>query len=215
MDNSQGAEFQALVSSFFEVLGKDAPSTPSLRLWWSMLRQYDFELIENSFTENLSRNKFAPTPSDILEILKCNDGRPTAEEAWAIASKAQCESETIVWTDEIAYALNAGAGDLLADGDKVAARMAFRDSYNRELQKARDDGKPVHCWVSLGHCTAGREAAIDAAIAKGLLGNESKQRLLPNNTKPTKEALALVGTIAEPDKELRAKAFAEMKGKLK
>jgi len=68
---------------------------------------------------------------------------------------------------------------LLMDGDKIAARMAFKESYERAVSVARAERKPV-CWrMSLGHDVAGREAAITEATIKGLISTNYAVSLLP------------------------------------
>lgn len=107
------------------------------------------------------------TLAAILERL--DDGRPSAEEAFGMLPRD--ESQTVVWTDEIAEASSI-ALPLLDAGDKVSARMAFKDTYSRLVSAARDAGKPARWWVSYGHDVKGREGPVRAAIDKGLLSVE-------------------------------------------
>ena len=106
--------------------------------------------------------------ADVLSRL--DDGRPGPEEAWAMIPKD--ESRSGVWTEEMQRAMGV-AYPLLAEGEAVAARMAFKEAYTRECQRARDAFEPVRWTATLGHDRGGREAAIHDArqrnrLAQGL-----------------------------------------------
>jgi hypothetical protein len=110
----------------------------------------------------------------IMERL--DDGRPGPEEAWSMIPRD--EHATVVWCDEMAEAYQVAA-PLLADGDRVAARMAFLERYRALLQRARDAGSPARWWPSLGHDPRGREAVLQQAVALGRLDAEQVAALLP------------------------------------
>lgn len=128
-------------------------------------------------------------------ITRIDDGRPGPEEAWAMIPRS--ESESVVWNDEISAAF-AVANPLLAEGDHIAARMAFIEAYKKNLAKARDAHLPVRWIPSLGHEKAGRADAIQLAEAKGRLTHDQARTLLPQipATKPAGE-MRPVGEIAK------------------
>lgn len=66
------------------------------------------------------------TVKDVLDRLP--GGHPGPEEAWATVVRSFDESRSIVWTGEMEQA-SAPAAELWAEGDKVAARMAFKERY--------------------------------------------------------------------------------------
>lgn len=109
-------------------------------------------------------------------IQRIDDGRPGVEEAWAMCPQA--EGDTAVWTDEVSAAFFA-AVPLLYAGDRVGARMAFKEKYIALLSEARNEQRPVKYWVSLGHDVAGREGPINNAVAAGILTREAAVKLLP------------------------------------
>lgn len=111
--------------------------------------------------------------SDVITRLE--DGRPGAEEAWTMIPRN--EAESVVWTDEMRSAF-AAAGALLAEGDAIAARMAFKEKYSAEVQKARNEGVPAKWILSAGHDPAGRKEAITQATAKGLIAQDRAVKLL-------------------------------------
>lgn len=99
-------------------------------------------------------------------VLRLDDGRPTAEEAWAMIPRD--ERRTVVWTEEMVTAWGV-ALPLLAEGEPIPARMAFRDAYLKACAEAKDAGRPVRWQVSPGTDAQEREAVIVDAVARGRL----------------------------------------------
>lgn len=111
-------------------------------------------------------------------IGRIDDGRPSADEAWSIAILAGDEAATVVWTTETAKAYWAAAA-LLEGGDKVGARMAFRDVYEREVSNARQAGTVAKWEATLGTDPYQREQAITQAAELNRIGREHAKGLLP------------------------------------
>lgn len=122
-------------------------------------------------------------------ISRLDDGRPGAEEAWSMLPYD--ESQSVVWSDEMSKAFGV-AGPLLEQGERVAARMAFKETYTRLVNEARDAGKPVNWTPTLGHDPKGREAALLAAVDRGQLTLEYARTLEPALPAPAAEILALL-----------------------
>ncbi|MHB8408950.1 MAG: hypothetical protein ACYDHY_12805 [Acidiferrobacterales bacterium] len=114
------------------------------------------------------------TIADIVSRL--DDGRPGPDEAWARIPRG--EEDTVVWSDEMAAAFGI-ASPLLAAGDQIAARMAFREAYSREVTQARAEQKPAIWRVSLGSDREGREGPIREAVARGWISPEMATKFLP------------------------------------
>lgn len=129
-------------------------------------------------------------------ISRIDDGRPGVEEAWA--QMPFDESQSVVWTDEMASAFGT-ALPLLEEGDKVAARMAFKESYTRLIGEARDAGRPVRWTPSLGFDKNGHAAVLSEAVAKGRLTYEHAQDLCPMLPPPNAAILALAGAAVARD----------------
>lgn len=102
-------------------------------------------------------------------------GHPTANEAWALVLASADESDTVVWTEQIAEAAGI-ARPVLDAGDEVGARMAFRDAYDRIL---RERPESPRWFASLGSDAGRRAAAIDKAVRAGLLTQHHAAGLLP------------------------------------
>ena len=149
-------------------------SAPAARLMADDLSKYPEHQVLGALTRCRRELKGRLTIADVLTRLE--DGRPGVEEAWAMLPKS--EDETVVWTEEMARAMGV-AQTLLDDGDHVAARMAFKESYSRLVQMARDASRPVRWTASLGHSVQGREHAIAQAVEQGKLTAEHAAGLLP------------------------------------
>lgn len=78
------------------------------------------------------------------------------------------EDDTVVWTAEMAEA-HAACAPLLAEGDRVAARMTFKEVYSKLVTKAVAEGKPVEWVASLGWDLEKRKRVLLAAVEAGRL----------------------------------------------
>lgn len=152
-------------------------------------------------------------------ISRIDDGRPGAEEAWAMLPRD--ESVTALWTDEMRAAWGI-ALPLLESGEDIPARMAFKEAYLREVSQARDSGVPTRWSVSLGHDRDGRAEVINAAVEKGLISSEHAKHLLPSPKQAsplgiliaTGNPLPLLEATAPPNKENALKHIEAMKAAL-
>lgn len=153
------------------------------------------------------------TVASILKHAQSADGRPGKDEAWAIAMITNDEFETVVLTDEIQLAL-AAAKPILDGGDKIGARMAFIDAYQRFVSQAREDAKPVNWHVSVGFDANRRTQAITKAVQMQRIPHERGQLYLADlSIAPVTEdgravAALLTGEVARPSPKLREKLAA-------
>ncbi|WP_210713297.1 hypothetical protein [Pseudomonas sp. MWU349] len=153
------------------------------------------------------------TVATILKHAQSADGRPGKDEAWAIAMTTNDEFETVVLTDEIQLAL-AAAKPILDGGDKIGARMAFIDAYQRFVSQAREDAKPVNWHVSVGFDANRRTQAITKAVQMQRIPQERGQLYLADlSVAPVTEdgravAALLTGEVARPSPKLREKLAA-------
>lgn len=192
--------FTEVLGAVLDLYGKTISST-SAQIWWEALRPYDLPSVRKALSRHVQdpeRGQFAPKPADVIRFLTSGlpvDSRPGADEAWAVAITSGDESATVVWTEEIAQAFGI-ARPILDAGDKVGARMAFREAYERLVLVARDRGSPCVWSVSLGSDAQGRAAAIAAAVDAGRLSVEKARAYLP-----APEASGLVAALISGDKK--------------
>ncbi|CAL62422.1 Conserved hypothetical protein [Herminiimonas arsenicoxydans] len=190
-------EFSALLDAAYDLIGSGQNKTISPQakaLFFKALGQYSIEQFRfglNGHCIDKQRGRFTPKPADIIEQIDGatgGDGRPSDDEAWAIALTSQDEADTVVWTQETAEAFGI-CQPVMATGDKVGARMAFKDAYNRLVAASRQSGSPAKWNASLGWDMERRAKVIEKAATAGLLPAPMATALLGNSV--------IGGTIAE------------------
>lgn len=139
------------------------------------------------------RKEIEGKPLTVAAVInRLDDGRPGPQEAWSMMPLD--EAQSVVWTEEMAEAW-AVAEPLLDGRGNVGARMAFLEIYAKALNTARDQRKPATWTPSLGHDPAGREKALQVAVAKGRMGLQHARKLMPMLEAPAPAALQLLGQV--------------------
>ena len=149
-------------------------SEPAARVFVSDLSGYPEHAVIKALARCRKEVRGVLTVADVIG--RVDDGRPGVDEAWAMLPRS--ESESVVWTEEIAAAYGVCCG-ALADGDIGAARMAFREAYKSRVDQARSDAVPVRWMPCLGWDQRGRESVLQKAVECGRLGREQAAGLLP------------------------------------
>lgn len=153
--------------------GKETPAPTTKDFFWrsfSKISIEDFEAAMFAHTQNPKRGQFVPKPADIvaaLEEMRRHDGRPSADEAWAIALQALDEQNTVVWTRETAAAWWLCMP--VTQRDRVGGRKAFIASYERSVEQARVANEPVVWETTVGTNAEMRTLAIEQAAARNLI----------------------------------------------
>ena len=148
--------------------GEDVGIENAKKVWGEELGGLNVEQITRALSTSY---KFPPSCDEFKAAARgseSDDGRPTADEAWG--KFPQNSDLTVLVTNEIMEA-GQSAWALLQTGDKVAARMAFKDSYDRVVRNARERGlKPI--WqLSVGNSGESTSAAIEG-LKSGFLSLE-------------------------------------------
>lgn len=191
MDDSSKREFSQVLRDTFEIYDKEV-SVGKLRIYFQSLKKFRLEDVSAALSAHVAKSKFAPRPADILELLGGMDGRPDENEAWAIALASQDEKNTVVWTDEMAVAF-ASAKIILDAGDQQGAKMAFREVYSSQVEKARVLLKPVNWRVSLGFDQERVNNVINQAVTDHRLSLSVANKYLIDPI--TEEGRAVVGLL--------------------
>lgn len=163
-------------------------STAAARVMASDLLPYPEDQVLGALARCRKELRGKLTVADIIQRL--DDGRPGPEEAWSMLPID--EDSTAVWTEEMSGAWGV-ALPLLEERDRIAARMAFLESYRTRVQRARDAGVPVKWTVSLGHAPHARQVALATAIAAGRITMQRAETmgwLPPSIDTPALENLA-------------------------
>lgn len=149
-------------------------SETSARVMADRLSKYPEEWVYPALTACQLELKGNLRIADVVD--RFCDGRPGANEAWAMIPKN--ENDSVVWTREMAEAYGV-CYQLMNEGDMIAARMAFIEAYKESCAEARNNAIPIKWEPSLGHDKNGREHVIMAAVEKGLLRSDHAAKLLP------------------------------------
>lgn len=188
MDNRAYDEFSALIDAAYDLIGSGANKTisPTAKaMFFKAMAPYSieqFRMALNAHCMDKQRGRFTPKPADIVEQIEGltgGDGRPSDDEAWAIALTSQDEADTVVWTTETAEAYRI-CQPVMETGDKVGARMAFKDAYNRLIAASRQAGRPAQWVASLGWDKTRQAEVLKKAVTAGLLPAPMATALLPN-----------------------------------
>jgi hypothetical protein len=148
-------------------------SDPVKELLLDQFSQYDDAALSKALKRCRSECRGRITPADVIQ--RIDNGRPGAEEAWAIIEIAiRDERVTVVWTDEITEAYSV----VRLMQDDISARMAFKETYERLCVEARTNMTPVKWSVSLGSYD-GRSAPLLEAVRLGRISAARARILVP------------------------------------
>lgn len=183
-------------------------SAAAARVMADDLATYPEHQVMGALTRCRRELKGRLTVADVVSRL--DDGRPGAEEAWAMLPKD--EATTAVWTEEMTTAYGVAAP--LIGEDNVAARMAFKEAYLSAVTKARGEGRPVKWTATLGHDVHGREAVLREAVKHGRLFAEYVSALLPHRDDPAPSVARLMAPKTGLPAEVRKRLAQITKGRL-
>lgn len=131
-------------------------------------------------------------------IQRIDDGRPGAEEAWALASCLNDEDRSFIVNDEIMEA--SGVCRELLEQDPVAARMAFKEAYARVVCARREAGEIPRWYPTLGYSPEGRaDCLIDGAKRGQISASMAIERCpIQHRDRITKE-LGILEALPNPE----------------
>lgn len=177
MTESDKKDFITMLSATLDIYGRKL-SPGAYSIWFECMRQWPLDQCRAAFSKYVQCGKSnAPVPADIVKVLQADDGWIEAEQAWAIVAKTMNDERvTVFWTPPMQRAF--GAAMELQD-DMVAARMAFKEVYNRELAEARSTGEGPTWQMSPGTDPTMRTAAIREALRLGRIALPYAKAILP------------------------------------
>lgn len=209
LSSEQQAQLAAAICATAETLGY-ALSANAAELMADDLRGYPIEAIAAALQACRRELTGKLSLAAILQRIQTADGRPEPNEAWSLALAASDESDSVFLTDEIQLALGASRAVLDA-GDKIGARMAFLSAYQRFVDAARREARPVNWQLSMGYDPQRRVAAVEEAARLGRLpAPKAKEYIAQLTHEPiTQDGAAIAGLItgrvAMPSEEVRVR----------
>lgn len=163
----------ALVKATYVAIGQDITDI-GLRLIVQDLQPYPEAEVRKAL-ERCRRELRRISLADILDRMP-RVSHPGVETAWSIVGPMlRDESRTVLWTTVMAEA--AGAAFALAD-DPIAARMAFKESYEQRVGEARAASQQPVWVVSLGTDRHRHNEVIEDSVKRGLLSRDYAEKLL-------------------------------------
>ncbi|MEN9885589.1 MAG: hypothetical protein RL758_167 [Pseudomonadota bacterium] len=173
MFDSDLESFQSMLDAVSGMLsnGKHERSAEESALFFNALLPYSLAQVSAAFSAHVKdrdRGRFVPKPADIIDKIEqaAHNERPGVEQAWSMTPTG--EDDTVVWTTEMAEA-HAACAPLLSDGDRIGARMTFKEVYSKLVTKAVAEGRPVQWVPSLGWDMEKRKRVLLAAVEAGRL----------------------------------------------
>lgn len=176
MNPSDYKQFTEEWKAAHEVMpGGKVLSVKAMDMTIEALNEFPIQHVIGAIKKHIKTGRFAPTPADIIEIIADHTRTKHIgpDEAWTIALAAMDEFETVIWTKEIAEA-KAIAQGIYDEGDKVAARMAFKSAYERIIKTA---SRPAW-YVTEGFDAQRRIEAVRQGVDRGLLPREALQKYI-------------------------------------
>lgn len=193
MIGSDKKKFLEIITSCSSVYRQEV-DTSAIRIFWQLLEPYAIADVEKAFVSHLRISKFFPTPAEIIAYLDVKFKRLNADEAWGMIPRS--EDETVVWTEEMAGAY-AVAYDLIVEGDRIAARMAFKGAYDRLCSEASIIQKPVSWKVCVGYDKTLIEPVLQKAVLAGRITQKHADKHLPAPQESGVIAGLLTGKVTE------------------
>lgn len=173
----------------------------------TMLTAYPAPAVRAALNRCVLEVKHALTIAHVVE--RIDDGRPSLEQAWKMLPKR--ESESAMMTTEMQAAFGVCC-DLLAVGDFLGARLAFKSEYEKLVATNKARGTAVNWTLSMGTDKAQRNEVIKNAVRKGLMpserameiagdiwGDDCPKKILTGNQQ--REIKELVGKIGDLEDE--------------
>lgn len=219
MIDSDKSAFAEMFTACCFNYGRDA-SKEVMRLFWRELRDHDLPDVSRAFHAHIRTSTFMPSVKSILDRLQAVNPamqRPGADEAWAKMPRS--EDDSVVWTEEMAYAWGIASSlvneNLTDRPDWVAARMAFRDAYKRAVDAAESQSRQVRWSLVRGHTTDNLLDVVNEAVRLGRLTEEQARPVLAelDYRKPLVAGL-LEGTKGTDDHERAKQELARIRSGL-
>ena len=178
MTEAEKAKFIAAVAGIAGFYGTEL-NKMALKIYWDALREFEVDPVLEAIRSHIKdpeNGRFMPKPADIIRNLPADPNRQVvgADAAWEMALRLGIgdEDATVIAPKAILWVFPHTLWEI---GDKIAARMAFKEAWPYALE-----AYGMGYGVSLGNNPAGREPAIMEALKNNLITNETALSLLPH-----------------------------------
>ena len=185
-------------------------SPAALNAMLNDLLEYDTQAVLNAL--NRCRRELTGRLTLAAILSRMDTGLISADEAFGLLVDSwKNESLTLVIPEIAMQAMGMGVLDA---GDKVGARMAFKEAYNRLAGSLKADEKP-QWFVSAGTDKQQMTQAIMQAVEQGRLTKSHANALLPSEADEARYLLETGKPLSLEDKTKQAKRIAALLEPLK
>jgi len=185
-------EFKECLRDAREAVGQgDAYTDSALEMMFASLAEFSLQEIQQALVDHISSKdgRWRPNAAYIREQIGRRRGAAwvSADEAWGQVPKLESDAGLL---NQVTAAALASAQELIDDGDMIAARRTFIDTYSRlvEAAKAHPDPAQRHprTWVSgngqpkrFQDTHGERQMLLERASSTGVLAISGKQFQAP------------------------------------
>jgi hypothetical protein len=178
MNKDDFSEFCKMIDSTYELIGSGKLlSADAKALFFKAMSNYSIEEIRIALQDHIKDpviGQFVPKPGNLIKKieLRSTNGWLGAEEAWATYPKNEQDSAMLTQESVEAFSETLGM-------DMIAARMAFKEIYERLITKAKLEGRKPAYFPSMGVDIGGREKMLCRAVSMRLITTDAAIRLSP------------------------------------
>lgn len=185
MQEQDREKFWMLLNSTSEMYGKSNPSKILFKLWWSALRDYQYEDVARAFSSHLKNTdtgQFMPKVADIVRVFEGTSDNKSAA-AWMQVDKAVREHGSypdIVFNDPIIHACIEALGGWVKlctkdDREWVFVQKDFERYYKTYIGKQVLTQERLSGLVSMNSSKIGVESkeVVYIGFERESIGNSS------------------------------------------
>ena len=189
MNNEQRKNIVRGLALTAEVCGSQL-SEGAIAIMAEELSSYEEEEVSEALKRVMREHRGRLSLAAIIECLDAANGQGV-EAAWEIAVRSRIWDEDVTLVIPTAI-IQSWPYALWNAGDKVGARMAFKEAYPERLLEWDNE-----VFVSLGHDRDGRQTIIEEAVRNGLITPTRAAALLPEPELDASASRALIASLKE------------------
>lgn len=188
MNQEDKSEFASILRLTFKIKGQIRElDDETIKFYWNVFKGFSLPAFRSAMERAATETQGRLEPAKIRQFLPCPLGHPTPEEAWNFAPKSESDSGYV--TDQIMAAL-AAAQSSIDQGNLIAARMAFIESYKKAVDLAKLRGESARFWYSgsvgltYDQAEAQRLKHQETAYTRGWIAHKEQARIagpIPTN----------------------------------
>lgn len=179
-----------------------------IEMWVDELKNFRADEIFSAYLKLRSNSTRVPLPVHVKNVLF---DFPSADEAWALIPKS--EDDFAIWCDPMRIAY--GVCRSLLETDEIAARMAFKGSYDSEVMKAKSENKRPDWTCSEGFKNHNKDFVLRMAIGRQWIREDHAAKWNPEFVLQAPKLLQIEGPKETFNDEIREESIKKINEILK